>query len=65
QPRHTLAATLASRLPVPAGMHLNTIESDAGMALVWATQPPHQDVPATTITPATTLYLVEPLKPTQ
>ncbi len=60
RPRVTLADKLASRLAVPAGMQLNTVEDASGVAIGWATLPPNRDLPREDVPEAQVLRLILP-----
>lgn len=61
RPGDSLAARLSGRVPIPAGMRLNTLEDPgSGVALAWATRPPNRDVATADIPEPSTLYLVLP-----
>ncbi len=57
-----LAERLAGSIAVPAGMQINTVEDagGSGIALAWATLPPHRDLPGEDIPDPTVLRLVMP-----
>ncbi|MHA6723203.1 BNR repeat-containing protein [Sphingomonas sp. RS2018] len=57
----TLAATLATAMPPPAGMGIETVEDagGSGIALAWATRPPQRDRPSGDIPAPTILYLID------
>lgn len=60
RPGVTLADRLATRIAVPAGMQLNTVEDASGVAIAWATLPPNRDLPRTEIPEPQTLRLILP-----
>lgn len=61
RPGDSLAARLAARVAVPAGMRLGTVEdAGSGIALAWATRPPNRDLATADIPEPATLYLVLP-----
>jgi len=61
-PGSLLAERLAGSIAVPAGMQINTVEDagGSGIALAWATLPPHRDLPGEDIPDPTVLRLVMP-----
>jgi hypothetical protein len=62
-PGETIADRLAAKLPVPAGMTLNTeTHAATGSTLAWATLPRNRDLPRAEIPSATQLWLVIPQK---
>lgn len=60
RPGVALADRLATRIAVPRGMQLNTMEDRSGVAIAWATLPPHRDLPREEVPEATVLRLVLP-----
>lgn len=60
RPGVTLADRLATRIAVPAGLQLNTVEDASRVAIAWATLPPNRDLPRTEIPEPQTLRLILP-----
>jgi len=58
RPGVTLAERLAARIAVPAGMQLNATEDASGVAIAWATLPPHRDLPREEVPEPQVLRLV-------
>lgn len=58
----TLTERLRPLMAVPEGMQINTAEDTgtSGIAIAWATRPPHRDLPTIDIPEPTTLTLVVP-----
>jgi hypothetical protein len=60
KPGTRLAERLGQIVATPPGMMLNTVEDPggSGVALAWASRPPHRDQPSADIPPPTTLELI-------
>jgi hypothetical protein len=56
----SLANRLTGKIAVPAGMQLNSVEDESGVAIAWTTLPPNRDLPRDDVPEASVLRLVIP-----